>query len=238
MSVFYYDDFSTAQDGIRLTEYDTSWIETESRGGHAFIKDNVLTDAGLRFTCNVLVGLNPPSSDYAVEAELARKTLTTRNIYLCVRCSSDGNTYYSFYHQRSGRAMLRKTVNGSSTTLGEVVRGLPENGSEVWRISVKGTNIVCTIDGTTIFDVNDSSITDGFVGLHFYTDPTYDPTTDGPVVKWIKAFTEDTPALQKDIFIGTKRMVDGWANIGGESKKITSIFVNDGGSIKSVGGFI
>jgi hypothetical protein len=134
----------------------------------------------------------PPSADYAVEAVLARKTAVTRNIYLCVRCSADGNTYYAFYYQRDGTVFLRKTIDGGSTTLSEVVRAIPENSSETWRIAIEGSRILCTIDGATIFDVTDTAISSGFVGLHFYTYP-YDSSLDGTVVESFMAETLAAP---------------------------------------------
>jgi hypothetical protein len=194
VGVLYVDDFTGSPDGTLLTAHNSAWTETySSNGGSVTILSGVCTCTGTYYIRNVLTGVVPPSADYAVEAVLARKTATTRNIYLCARCSADGNTYYAFYHQRSGSAILRKTIDGSSTTLGEVTRGLPENGSEVWRIAIEGTRILCTIDGVTIFDVNDTAIADGVAGLHFYTAP-YDPTTDGPVVDSFMVETLDDPA--------------------------------------------
>jgi hypothetical protein len=194
VGVLYVDDFTGSPDGTLLTAHNAAWTETYStNGGSGTILSGVCTGTGTFYVRNVLTGVVPPSNDYAVEAVLARKTATTRNIYLCVRCSADGNTYYAFYHQRSGSAILRKTIDGSSTTLGEVVRNIPENGSETWRIAIEGTRILCTIDGVTIFDVNDTAIADGVAGLHFYTDP-YDPTADGPVVDSFRVETLDEPA--------------------------------------------
>jgi hypothetical protein len=192
MAIIYSDDFTGSPDGTLLTVHNPAWVETASSGGHATIHSGVCYDSGSHFTRNVLTGIVPPSADYAVEAVLARKTAETRNIYLCVRCSADGNTYYAFYYQRDGTVFLRKTIDGGSTTLGEVVRAIPENSSETWRIAIEGSRILCTIDGATIFDVTDTAISSGFVGLHFYTYP-YDSSLDGTVVESFKAETFGGP---------------------------------------------
>jgi hypothetical protein len=204
MSVIYSDDFSGSSDGTLLTTHNPAWTETASSGGHGTIRSGVCYDPGAHFTLNVLTGIVPPSADYAVEAVFARKANLTRNIYLCVRCSADGNTHYAFYHQRSGSAILRKTIDGSSTTLGEVVRNIPENGSETWRIAIEGTRILCSIDGATIFDVDDTAISSGLVGLHFYTYP-YDSTVDGPVVDSFKVETLDEPVNHIVTIAGVRR---------------------------------
>lgn len=192
MGVIYSDDFSGSSDGTLLTTHNPAWTETASSGGHGTIRSGVCYDPGAHFTLNVLTGIVPPSADYAVEAVFARKANLTRNIYLCVRCSADGNTYYAFYHQRSGSAILRKTIDGSSTTLGEVVRNIPENGSETWRIAIEGTRILCSIDGATVFDVDDTAISSGLVGLHFYTYP-YDSSLDGTVAESFRVETLAAP---------------------------------------------
>lgn len=192
MAIIYSDDFTGSPDGTLLTVHNPAWIEAYSSGGHAVIHSGVCYDAGTNFTRNVLTGVVPPSNDYAVEAVLARKTATTRNIYLCVRCSADSGTYYSFHHQRSGSAILRKTINGSSTTMDASTRSLPENGSETWRLEVEGEAIRCYIDGSLLFSATDNAITSGFAGLHFYTDP-YDSSLDGPVVESYKVETFGGP---------------------------------------------
>ena len=110
----------------------------------------------------------PPSADYYVECVLDFfTTVSADNNGVTGRASDVANTFYfARWSQTAGGFQLFKCVAGTNTQLGSTYTNAFTSGSRTVRLTMTGTTIAMSIDGTERVSVTDSSIAAaGFAGI-------------------------------------------------------------------------
>jgi lysophospholipase L1-like esterase len=103
----------------------------------------------------------PPTADYYVEATLTWvSTVSLENIGVAGRMAAAANTlYFARWSGSVNSWQLFKTVAGTSTQLGSNVADTFTSGTKVLRLSMVGSTISVSVNGTQIISVTDTAIT-------------------------------------------------------------------------------
>lgn len=114
-------------------------------------------------------GLGQPTTgaDYYVEADLFfASSVVNDTVAVCGRMANASDTLYSArYSVPAGGWMLHKFVAASATQLGSTVTlSFPTGLTKTLRLTMIGTTITLSVDGTSTISVTDSAI-DGSLGV-------------------------------------------------------------------------
>jgi len=110
----------------------------------------------------------PASADYYVECVLVWKSTKSDDAMgVMGRADAAANTlYWARFSASAGGYQLFKTVAGTNTQLGTTQTATFTSGSHTVRLTMLGSTISMSVDGTTLVSVTDTAITAaGFAGV-------------------------------------------------------------------------
>ena len=168
-SVTFLNDTFTDTPGVILTahtpEVGSTWIIQPNQSPQP-ASPSAINDTGDGLYSASVAGVYQntavaPSADYYVEAVLYwRSADTSANIGITGRAAPAANTYYFVRWQGSVNSwQLYKVVAGTATQLGSNVADTFTSGSKTVRLTMSGTTISVSVNGTQIISQTDAVIT-------------------------------------------------------------------------------
>ncbi|OUR69785.1 hypothetical protein A9Q73_01585 [Bermanella sp. 47_1433_sub80_T6] len=153
------DDFSDGVLDPSYTIYEGTWRD-----------HNYWQALRSKYNTSVAIIVNGETSltDYTVSARLRTHTPQTgakwETAGLVARMS-DHNDYYEAYVKTDGVLMVKSVRNGSKTTLLNTATGVNPNEEYELSLSLQGSQIEVSVNGTSIAVINDTTHTSGQAGV-------------------------------------------------------------------------
>lgn len=166
--------FSDTFDRSNSTSLGADWTEDV---GDLQISSNILSNATSGSITSVLAsatGGAPSSADYAVEADCLAITPGTGSQYSSIGVVGRMTSTTVFYHFRlnfNGDLAQLYLFNGSASLLAQSSYSISEDTYYTLKMFMEGSTIVCSVDGSVVLVVNDSTLTSaGYGGVRVYLD--------------------------------------------------------------------
>lgn len=159
-----FQDSLAAPNGTLLEAHDASYSRLVADRALEIESNRIVRPAA--YGASYEITIDPPSSDYAVQAVISRGD-SSGTAY--VRARRTANGMYLFGHSSSTGWELRKFWDAANTVLASAAYSMPQNTDHTIRLEVEGDQVRGYVNGVLTLSVQDASITAaGRPGLEIY----------------------------------------------------------------------